>query len=292
MAKTCFFAAPTNSSDVLFRAWGKALSDAMTAVGFVKTADTGQIDWATVLAPTSVTYQGYEIRQFTDALQSTNPVFVKIEYGSYSLAADPCLKISIGVGSDGSGNLTGDYSSYMHMATHGSNTTTLSPCIVSGDTNRIEVAMFIDATVYNISFFIERVKDDSGNDSDDGIDLIWQSNAAQGNAGMYQRFFPKKGLPYPLVYSTGVCCLLPYTTVNNYSYSGNIGIYPTYTNMGYVANPNLALCIYNTAVINSVGSVITLTIFGEEHDYMLTSILSGTINGNTNAGICIAVRYE
>lgn len=98
-----------HANDANFRAWGLDYSDALTAVGLLKTADTGQIDWATVARPGTNTAAGYEIRTFADALQSTAPVYIKFEYGTGASATRPQIWISIGSGSDGAGNLTGVY---------------------------------------------------------------------------------------------------------------------------------------------------------------------------------------
>jgi hypothetical protein len=70
MATQSFSASPVCSSNAYFRDWGKKLSDALTAVGFGKTADTGQVDWESVLAPSSVDQMmGYEVRTFSDVIQ-------------------------------------------------------------------------------------------------------------------------------------------------------------------------------------------------------------------------------
>lgn len=100
-----------NTTSEEFRRWGKAVSDGIRAVGLVQAADTGQINWATVAAPTSGTAvgtaQGYEIWQFDDALQSTAPIFMKIEYGARVATEFPEMWVTLGRGSDGAGNITG-----------------------------------------------------------------------------------------------------------------------------------------------------------------------------------------
>ena len=96
-----------------FQAWGSELATAIQAVGFTKTSDTGQINWSTVATPTANnTVAGYEIYQFTDSLQSTSPIFFKVEYGSgpnHVAAASgyPMVWITVGKATDGAGNLMG-----------------------------------------------------------------------------------------------------------------------------------------------------------------------------------------
>lgn len=106
MTTSIFSEAPDMGSDALFRAWGSAISTNLATVGLVQTADTGQIDWTSVtLSGGGV--DGYEIWEFSDALQATAPVFIKIGYGNANLSFVPGVYVQIGTGSDGSGGLTG-----------------------------------------------------------------------------------------------------------------------------------------------------------------------------------------
>lgn len=99
--------APSNASDAAFRLWGKAVSDQLTAMGYVKTSDTGQINWTTVTAPSLAnTSQGYEIRVSNDAGGGRNVFYLKIEYGSASIAGTPSIWVTIGFGTDGAGTIT------------------------------------------------------------------------------------------------------------------------------------------------------------------------------------------
>jgi hypothetical protein len=287
MSKSVFWAQSNNTSDANFRLWGKGLSDAMTAVGFTKTADTGQIDWTTVAKPAGAsTFQGYEIRAFTDDLQASNPVVVKIEFGSGAGSATyPGLQITVGRASDGAGTLVGEVTNAA-PAYKGSQGTGSQPCFVSGSTDRIEAVLYGDSTAYAFAFWIERVKDDTGAATELGVDFGYKAGAST-----YQVFFPKKGLQFPVTAVAGLPCLVPYSG-GAFSYVGNLGLFPIYTNIGYIANPNLAAIVYDSASIVSAGSIITVSIFGANHDYVISQVLTGTINGNSTATICIALRYE
>ena len=50
MANATFTAVSSSANTTNFRLWGGGLSGAITTAGFIKTADTGQVDWATVTA--------------------------------------------------------------------------------------------------------------------------------------------------------------------------------------------------------------------------------------------------
>lgn len=91
-----------------FRAIGSHISTVWQNGGTTKTADAGQIDWATVNWPgANGTDAGYEIRQFTDALQATAPLFIKLMWGRGAGANLIQLKVTIGTGSNGAGAITG-----------------------------------------------------------------------------------------------------------------------------------------------------------------------------------------
>lgn len=110
-----------NSLDANFRSWGKEISDALLAQGWVKSADTGQIDWATIARPTVAnTVQGFEIWRPGDAL---SPIFLKIEYGSGAAnALHPGVWITLGNGTNGAGTLTGNVSARTQLSASGNTT--------------------------------------------------------------------------------------------------------------------------------------------------------------------------
>jgi hypothetical protein len=96
-----------HDSDATFREWGLEFSTKLAAIGLVKTSDTGQIDWATVIRAGTNAVAGYEIWRMNDTQQATFPVYFKIEYGTLGTVSAPNIKIGIGVGSNGAGTLTG-----------------------------------------------------------------------------------------------------------------------------------------------------------------------------------------
>lgn len=107
MTTSSWSAVLNHRTDAEFRAWGKDYSDHLALVGLVRTADTGQIDWSTVLRPGAInTAAGYEIWRFDDTLQATAPIFIKIEYGTFNVLDRPAIWLTIGRGSDGAGNIT------------------------------------------------------------------------------------------------------------------------------------------------------------------------------------------
>jgi hypothetical protein len=255
----------------------------MTAVGFTKTADTGQIDWATVVKPPAVsTYQGYEIRVFSDALQSTNPIVVRFDFGSASASANNCaLKIQIGRASDGAGNLVGEKTTFVLI--NGGSSTTAYNGYVSGATDRVNFALFANSG-YIFMFYVERTKDSSGAATVDGVDSvgIYTSNN-------YQQYFPNKGIGFPVtLVNGGLCCACPYS--GSGTYGSDIGLFPIFANRGYADNPSLGACVYFTADI-AAETDVTLTILGASHTFKTMAGAIGSVNANGGAK-SLAMRYE
>lgn len=105
MTTKAWFFPIAHANDANFRAWGSDLSAAFAEVGLVKTADTGQINWTTVLRPGVSAYAGYEIWRYIDS-----SVFLKVDYGTGNSADSPSIRVQVGTGSNGSGTLTGTVS--------------------------------------------------------------------------------------------------------------------------------------------------------------------------------------
>lgn len=116
-ARTLFFNCE-NTAGV--RAWGSAISAGLQAAGLVKTSIAGQVDWNAVVhgsisSSEYYNYLGFEVYRFSDALQASRPVFIKIGYnysneynrywGNYVLGP-PTITIEVGTEIDNSGNWT------------------------------------------------------------------------------------------------------------------------------------------------------------------------------------------
>jgi len=178
MTTTIFSAAPFNTGDTYFRAWGSGFSAGLAAIGFVKTADTGQIDWGTVIAPVSNGQQkGYEVWRFNDSLQASTPLFFRVGYGAApSHVPSPGIYFTIGKGSDGAGNITGVLNamqaSYVSVTT-AINATVSNWFMSSGDGSMLTFAPAL-AAIDAVStakwwFSLDRSRDVSGAPTNKGI---------------------------------------------------------------------------------------------------------------------------
>jgi len=249
---------PGHTTDALFRLWGGAYNTKLAYFGWVNTADTGQINWTTVLAPTVInTVQGYEIWRMADALQATVPVFMKIEYGAGSIASSPAIWITIGSGSNGTGGLTG-VTTVRQRFGFGTTVTALN-WYWSGDTNRFMVAVFGASRALSFMVSIERTVDSGGVLTGEGVLLIgqdtstWNQVAWNAITGAYT------------VWETSLGALPPSTAPFGV-FGTQIAIYPIYHNKGVFLNPGYGVFCYCDATIASL-SIISFNVYGSSHTY-------------------------
>lgn len=164
----------SHTTDAEFRAWGSELSAALDALGFFpKSADSGQINWTTVMRASTGGFAGYEIRYLNDSLNATAPIYVRIDFGTgLNSSSDPMIRYQIGKGSNGSGTITGQFlgpNNGSPGSVHSSSTSRPSYyCAVDGF---IGFVFKYDGTSnYGFtSFILQRTVDDSGAPTSDGF---------------------------------------------------------------------------------------------------------------------------
>lgn len=284
----------TNSSDANFRAWGSYLSARFAAVGLVQTADTGQINWTTVLTPAGInTYQGYEIWRFNDALQASSPVYFKIQYGEGSAVDGPGIRVQFGSGSDGAGNLTGNLST----ARDAEGNASAVACIVvgSGDTSRFCFAGgFLAASGLGLCFGFERMKDATGADTVEGV--MWcahsTGNASSTSAVNQSALWNSAVGDYGLVEDDLMGLFPSGTTMKTVTQQM---VQPLFHNKGVYTNPQLNFVgIYtNDTAANSTFSAY---MYGVSRTYYVlpdTAFATGAgFQGPGGGTETVAIRYE
>jgi hypothetical protein len=98
------------STDANFQAWvDEVFTGLVTQCGMTQTADTGQMATPCATAhPAGTSTVGYYVLRFNDTLQSTTPIFIKLDFGASSNGSNyPTMLITVGTGSNGSGTITG-----------------------------------------------------------------------------------------------------------------------------------------------------------------------------------------
>lgn len=129
---------PSSVALANFKAWAQGLHDAMLAVGFVQTSDTGQIDFnAITVMPAVNTNVGYAIYELNDSLSGTQPIYVKIEFKTWiATNAKAMPTTQVGRGTDGAGTLTGiflDYRAMVYYSSSSTSTTSSNILVSRGD---------------------------------------------------------------------------------------------------------------------------------------------------------------
>ena len=275
------------SSDAEFRAWGKAISDALTAIGIPKTGDAGQIDWSSVAAPAAgSTVKGYEIRQFNDTLQASKPILIKLEFGSATSATVPSLWITIGTATDNAGNLTGLTTTRKQL--YNTAATVAYTTLVSGDANRVALFGAIDSGSgnYSVWFVVERTHDAAGADTDEGF-LYTAGMMGAGN--LVQGAF---------IFGTGAIgtetavfsALVP--SVGSGASGAAVALYPIFCTRGIYFNPFLNILVaFQTNV--TPGVALSFTYYGATRKFIpLNNASTGCAVRGAVAGVCLLVRDE
>jgi hypothetical protein len=282
---------PSNSTDALFRAWGKFIVDSMVAAGWVQTADTGQIDFATVTHPLAAnTAMGYAILVMDDALQATAPIYLRLDFGSASAANNMGLWITLGGGSDTAGVITPVYfrspttsSATIQVA---SNSATLSPTFsfLSGDVNRVTVALCLNAvTVSNsLVFGIERTKNASGTDNSAGMLLSYANGSGTWNRYSYLFASPQPQPPQESGFAYIASGRSPSATTQD------VGVSLLFPFAGQAKTPGTNMLV-GRALDWNVDSRIEVSVYGRTVTYQalfnertaITPVNSGDNNGVT-----------
>jgi len=186
---------PNSSTSAQFRAWGVIVGNALLGLGLARSTDVGAINWTTVIAPTvDQTSAGWEIFMFQDALQATHPVFIKMEYGVCSQFAPggAALWMTVGSGSDGAGNLTGQVGARMSVTGEGG-VLTPSTSYFSGGPNRFVFLQWGSYAASNRFYCpfasVERTHNSAGGDT--GVGVIAMAGGDFG--GPYNQFIPSSG---------------------------------------------------------------------------------------------------
>jgi hypothetical protein len=301
MAAATVQIAALNTTNTTFAAWAQNISSHFTSAGWVKSGDTGQINWATFTGVPPATAKlkiGYEIWHMNDAFQATSPVYLRIDYGSGSVNTAPGIWIQLGSGeaNNGVGQLTGPLSS-PHMG--GSNLLNIGSaaaqantenCYFSGNSNYINTWMWTNkdggaSQSTMIGFSLERTKDSDGNDTGQGVLFT-----AHGASVFYQTVWDCF-IGQAFNHELGLGTLMPATLggVNG----SNTSVYPVFHALGNsFLNPGLNILTYfNTDIANN--TTTNVSIYGANHTYIATS--SQAIPQNTmrpGAGVGLLLRYE
>lgn len=273
------------SSLTYFKEWATEISAAFAALGWVKAADTGQVDWATLAAVPVAASPVYEIWKMADALAATAPFLLKIEYGIIG-TNQVQIWLTPGVGSNGSGTLTGaGVRNQLSTTAQTNGGATQYECDFSGTSSRFNCCLWRNNGIFPVGFGAERAKDNAGADTDEYVTL-WQWGYQQAAR---QQTIPKLGSgASPGAESRFLDAYM--TTILTSSYGNKIAVAPIFPFLGNYGNPL-------TSVVGlkkedwADGSVFNVTMYGANRTMM--AIGKTTFPGTTAVtGGMLGIRWD
>lgn len=252
-----------NSSQANFQQWAQGISTALSSLGWVKTSDTGQVDWSANPAVPAANGYVYEIWRANDSLQSTCPIVFKIEYGSVT-GPVPSLRFTVGTGSNGSGIILNAGASITVPNAGSVNLgATQWECDFSGTSGRISILMWRNASnaVMAWYFAIERSKSAAGADTDSYFVL----NVTCNSGKLYQQHFNNTATGGISGQETSWMAFM--TALGSAGFGNNTAVCPVFPLVGKVDNPLMGTLIARGADVPE-GMVLSVNIYGATHTYI------------------------
>lgn len=269
----------------------------LSTAGLTQTTDTGQIalsgnTWVNAAA----TSYGYEIWKFPDALQSTTPIYIRVDYKSGSSASYPYFAFTVGGSTDGAGTLTttaGPTTGPIGLNV-GSSLNTSSPINSYACYTDSTFALVLGKGAYltgsnNVafaSFVIDRPRSSTGVAQSGGFLL---SYAVPGSTGVTNRHWygvntlattNYAAVHYPNPNITGT---VEGTSINVMrAYMATPGIHPSLGYLGY----------FTTEIADLTPQ--TFTVLGSSHTYMPMGTSFNNLNNISGAAATMAamIRWE
>jgi hypothetical protein len=304
MSTAAFTLVMDNTSDATYRTWVTVIHNQLSAMGWVQTGDTGQINLSTATR-SATAGQNYEIWRMNDG--NTN-VYLKIEYVNTNASTRPGIAITTGLATDGAGVLTGtQVSSRMGYNTGGiASDTNARQCYISGSTSRLQVALNVNATnlANSICFCVERAKNSDGTEVTNGSHMVAMFSGGTGsgitqsqtgaNADAINQFIPNSG-GVPNVEIAGVCAIVSNSVNGSSLYNNNVNSGLWIPLGGVVQNPGFSLLVFPTADAIPVGTQAIVSVYAGNHTYIgLGNNFSRVCaaGGVVSTGGRLAMRYE
>lgn len=293
---------PTSATAADFRLWGQGVAAALVACGLVKTADTGQINWATVAAPgVANTFMGYEIYRFSDTLQATAPVFIRIEFGSGASAAAPNLKLSVGTTTSGAGVLGGQVSEpRTGHANFADSASSGRVCYASGDGSYINYVLFPGGTTgtYNRSmcfFIVDRTRNNDGTANGDGIFFAAGDGMSIAAPTVLEPGVKSQVIPFAGIVPTAKTHWATILPGRSMAAGADLSLAPVVPFTPKQSSPLLGVLAYwDPDVARS--SNIVVPMYGVNHTYKALGSWVGGVcrdeSGTLQANHCAAIRFE
>lgn len=289
-----------NTTDADFRAWGSAVSAMLATCGLVQTANTGQINWTTVAKPTgATTYMGYEIWRFNDSLQSTAPVFIKVEYGSGGTATVPGMAITVGASTNGAGTISGAKTAQLPgSATGSSASSSTGNCYASGDGSYLTLMLFPgygpnNSSESTMACCIDRTRNADGTANGEGVLVIATAGRTSSPNATYHCVNFSGTIQGASIYNPPAP--IPIDTVTSWVTGADVGLVPILPFTPKIHSPALGALLHRSADIVR-GTDISVSMYGTTHTFKALGTWAGNCgydpNVGTQANVCLALRYD
>ncbi len=292
---------PDNSTDARFQAWAQFIETTLvTAGGWVVSLESGDTLPSALVHPTvGNSKKGFRVYKMSDVLQSTAPVFMRVDFGSAGAANTPGIWLTIGNSSNGSGTITGIL---FNGGSSAAPTVSSNSSVGSGSfnsygsagTNRAAIGMFVSGNAaYHLVLTIGRSKDANGNDNADGLMLVYRDGAASSTSLTHTRYLTMIPGTQPSV-ELGLSYVL--TTKNpSETFGGDIGIGVISHFKGLAQQPGTNMLIVNSSDV-SAETTATVSMYGVNRTYMqlnVLAVLKALAGSSANdAGARCLMRYD
>jgi len=305
---TTYIGAPYNTPQTItnaeFQAFCTSIKNALVAAGLVQTADTGQMNTATITWPgTTSTNAGYLVFWFNDSLQGTSPIYLKLSLGrGASNTLSTIIQLQLGQGTNGAGTLTGTLSSILTC----NNQSQTSLAVTNTNQDYAVVvegfcALFSRVTNTQFSgncahfFSVERSRDPSTGAFDGlGAFILYRTSNVVGPPITRGQAVRWASSPFTGV-NNGSICICPGIPANTALLSGDKQLYPHFYNLPDVRQTAYTFTVRQSE-FTSNPTTFTATPYGATpHTFMnlgisLTYGLSCNIGDDTN--FCACVLWE
>lgn len=251
-------------TNALFQDFVTKVDTALVGFGLVNTADTGQIDPATVAKPSSSADAGFRVYSTNDGLTTW---YLKLTFG---LASTGTVRITVQVGTatNGAGTLSGQTSTSTVVSAGGSasfptGTTNLA---MSGDAGRVMVMagnLVSGGLAVSWAFAIGRNVDTAGAVADGGLECYYAYSGA-----FARQYIPKTGT-VPAQDTGGWPVVFPTTATSVIGSNVRFG-HPMLWDESNTNNPtpNVGVWAKNDFTPSSA-TTITVSLYGSTRTFML-----------------------
>lgn len=263
MATSYVLNASNVATDAQFRTWCSWVNTSLINCGWVQTADTGQINPATVTLPlVANTNAGYMIWGMNDALQATAPFFLKLTFGVGNPNTINRLIYQVGIATDGAGSFVGA-STTARTLVNGIASGGGTFMVSSGSTSRITFDMWPDpSTPGNWNYFlnVERSRDLTGTLDAKGCTVMgWMNNAS---GAIWQQYLASSGVAGTTeLQLPGYCSsIVPVNASQN-----KMTLFPIRFAFGPMQPPIIGVLITRVSLGSNIGYV---TLYGVTRPYL------------------------